>query len=50
MIAGVGVENHGEFHELVQSRLSNLIYNRNTVEREKAVFEENDVRIPTDTN
>lgn len=27
VVCGVGVHNHGEFHELVQSKLSNLFYN-----------------------
>lgn len=46
VICGVGVQNHGEFHELVQSKLQNLFYNQNCVERKPSSFKENDVRVP----
>jgi len=46
VVCGVGVNNHGEFHELVESKLHNLFYNQNCVERKASKFLENDVRIP----
>lgn len=33
VVCGIGVEHHGEFHELVESKLHNLYYNSNCVER-----------------
>lgn len=34
VVCGLGVQNHGEFKELVENRMSDLYYNNNTVERE----------------
>lgn len=47
VVCGLGVENHGEFHELVDQRLGGLYYNNNGVVRERSVFQENDVRVPS---
>ena len=49
VVCGLGVENHGEFHELVEQKLGNLYYNNNGVERQQSVFQENDVRLPTNS-
>lgn len=38
VIAAVGVENHGEFHELVENKLHDLYYNQNQYERKTSVF------------
>lgn len=47
VVVGVGVQNHGEFHELVADKLHNLFYNQNCSERKPSQFLENDVRIPS---
>ncbi len=50
VVCGLGVENHGEFYELVQNKLSNLVYNSNQLERKPTQFNDNYVKLPTDSS
>lgn len=47
VVCGLGVENHGELEELVDQKLGKLYYNNNKAPRQKSVFQENDVRMPS---